>query len=85
MGSPIEWQEKSPIKKMAGVAKVLKVFQFAQDHGVAQVNIRCGRIDAEIHAQRLAGLHGMFQLGLEVGFRNDFSDAFFQIGELFVC
>src|SRR5258708_39421230 len=60
------------------------MFQLAQHDGVTEVNIRRGGIDTEIHAQRLAGLHGILELGLEVGLRNDFGDTFFQVGKLFV-
>jgi len=36
------------------VAEVLKVFQLSQHHRVAQMQIRSGGINAELHAQRHA-------------------------------
>ena len=66
------------------MAHVLEMLQLAQDNGVAQVNIGRGGIDAEIDAQRLAGLRGLLELGAQILFANDFRGAFAEIGELFV-
>ena len=46
-----------------GVPQVLKMLQFAQHHGVAEVKIRSRGIHAEIHAQRLPGFAGVFEFG----------------------
>src|SRR5947207_5848600 len=70
-------------QKNGGVAKVLKMLELAQNHGVAQVKIWGRGIHAQIGAQRLAGFQGVFEFGFEFGFGNDFSDAFFHVGELF--
>src|SRR5439155_5994416 len=69
-------------QKDRGVAHVLKMLQLAQDHGVAQMKIGGRGVHAEINAQGLAGFQGLFEFGLEFGFGNDFSDAFFEVGEL---
>ncbi len=70
-------------QKDGGVAKILKVFELAKDHGMAQMKIRRRGVHAEINAQGLAGFQGLFEFGFEFCFRDDFSDAFFQVGELF--
>ena len=49
-----------------GVAHVLEMFQLAQDHGVAEVNVGSGGIDAEIDAQRLASFHAIVRASREV-------------------
>ncbi len=64
------------------MAQVLKVFQLAQHDRVAQMNIRRGGIDAELHAQRLAGRDGFFELRLQLILANDFGDALREIGKL---
>ena len=69
-------------QKDRGVAHVLKMLQLAQDHGVAQMKIGGRGVHAEIDAQGLAGFQGLFEFGLEFGFGNDFSDGFFEVGEL---
>ena len=63
---------------------VLKMFQLAQHHRVAKMNIRRRRVHAQVHAQRFAGLHGICELLLQFFFRNDFRHTFPQIGELFL-
>ena len=66
-----------------GVALVLELLELAQHDGVAEVQIRRGGIDAEIDAQRFAGLRGLLELGLEFVFADDFGGAFAQVLELF--
>ena len=66
-----------------GMAQVLKMLDLAQDHGVAQVKIGGRGVHTEIDTQRFAGFQRVIELGFQLGFRNDFSDAFFQVGELF--
>ena len=70
-------------QKNSGVAQILKMLQLAKDHGVAKMKIGGRGIHAEIGAQRLAGFQRVIELGFQLGFRNDFSDAFFQVGKLF--
>src|SRR6267154_1753299 len=67
----------------SSVAKVLKVFELAEDYRVAEMNVRGRGVDAEIHTQRLPGFQRFFEFGFQFGFWNDFGDAFFQVGELF--
>ena len=66
-----------------GVAHVLKVFEFAEDDGVAEVQIGSGGIDAEIDAEGFAGFDGFGELCFQFFFANDFGAAFFEVGELF--
>ena len=42
-----------------GVAQILEMLHLAQQHGVAQVQIGRGGIEAGFHAQRAAGLRGL--------------------------
>ena len=44
---------------------VLEVAQLAQHHGVAEVDVRRGRVDAELHAQRTARGRGLLEPLLE--------------------
>ena len=43
-------------EKNDGVAKLLEVAQLAHQHGVAQVKVGRGRVEAGLDAQRRAGL-----------------------------
>jgi len=74
---------KIPNQENRGVAQILKLFQFAQHHRVAQVNIRRGRVHAEIHAQRLIFLKRIEQLVLQLLFTDDFRGAFGRERKLF--
>ena len=47
------------------VAQILKVLELAEEHGVAEVEVGRGRVEAGFHAQRLAGGTGLFQLGAQ--------------------
>ena len=71
-------------QKNRRVAQVLKMFQLAQHDGVAQVQVGRGRVHAQLHAQRLAGLARSFELRAQIFFANNFRRALAQIGELFV-
>ena len=64
------------------MAHILKLLQFSQHHGVAQMNIRRCGVHAQIHAQRFASLHGLLELGLQFFFADDFRHALFQVREL---
>ena len=51
---------------------------------MAQVQVRGGRIDTQLYAQRLAGFCRLFKLGLQVLLANYFRRAFAEIGERIV-
>ena len=74
---------ESADQKNRRVPQVLKMFQLAHHHGVAEMQIGRGGIDAEFHAQRLAGFQRVLQLGAKFILRNNFSHAFAQVSELF--
>ena len=74
---------KVPDKENGGVAHFLEVLQLADHHGVAQVNVRRRGIDAQLHAQGLAGLERLFQLRAQLRFGHDLRHALFQVRELF--
>ena len=67
-----------------GVAEVLKMFELAQEHGVAEMKIGRGGIEAGFDPQRFAGGERLLQLGAKLGLLHNFSRAFFDVGELFV-
>src|SRR5579863_1109182 len=46
------------------------------------MNIGGGGVDAEIDAEGRAGFEGVFEFRFQLGFGNDFGDAFFEVGEL---
>src|SRR5271154_4685879 len=48
------------------------------------MNIRRGRIHAQIHAQRLAGLRRLLELRLQIFLADNFRRALFQVGDLLV-
>src|SRR6266550_4523116 len=60
------------------------MFELSQNDGVAQVQVRRGRVHAQLDAQRLAGLGRRFELGAQIFFTNNFRRAFAQVGDLFV-
>ena len=66
------------------VAHILKMFQLAQHDGVSQMNIRRGRIHAEIRPQRFPRLRRLLELRAHLAFRNDFRRALFQVRQLLV-
>ncbi len=66
------------------VAQVLEMFHLAQQHGVAQVQIGRGGIEAGLHAQGTAGLGGALQAFPQILLANDFGEAFAEILHLFV-
>ena len=82
VGSPI-MPVKSPIRKDDCVAEVLKVLQLAQQHGVAEVEIGRGGIEAGFDPQRLAGGARLLQLGAKLGLFHDLSRAFLDVSQLF--
>ena len=66
------------------VPEILKVFQLAQQHGVAEMQIGRGRIEAGFHAQRLVRSQRFFELGAQFGLLHNLRRAFLDVGELFV-
>jgi len=66
------------------VPEILKVFELSQDHGVAKVQVRRGRIHAQLDAQRLAGFERAFELRAQIALADDFRRALFDVSELFV-
>ena len=78
VGSPIR-PVPSPMRKMTGVAQVLKVLHLAQQHGVAQVQIGRGGIEADFDAQRAAGGEAL----VEILLADDLDEALLEIRDLF--
>ena len=66
------------------MAQILKVLHLAQQHGVAQVQVGRGGVEAGLDAQRRAGLCGLDQALAQILFADDFRHAFLEICELFV-
>ena len=54
-----------------GVAEFLELAQLPQRDRVAEVNVEAGRVDAVLHAKRLAGRVAVFELLLEFVARLD--------------
>ena len=71
-------------QKNDGVAEVLKMFELAKKHGVAEMKVGRSGIESRLYAQRLAGGARFFELGAEFTLADDFRGAFFYVGELFV-
>ena len=67
-----------------GVAEVLEVLHLAQKHGVAQVKVGRGRIEAGLNAQRTVGLGGKHQPLAEIFFANNLRHALAEVSKLFV-
>ena len=80
VGSPII-AVVSPIRKITVMAQVLEVLHLAQQHGVAEMQVRRGGIEAGFHAQRLALLDEALP---QVLFADQFRQALLQIDDLFV-
>ena len=66
------------------VAEILKMFELADQNGVAQVDVRRGGIEARLHAQRLAGFLRALELGAQFFDANGLFRAFGEVRELFV-
>jgi len=63
-------------QKNCGVAHVLKLLELSENYGVAQMNIRSRRIDAQIHAQRLLLFRGLLEFRFQLVLANNFRHAF---------
>jgi hypothetical protein len=59
------------------VAQVLKGLQFSNNDSVAQMNIRCRRIEAQLDAKRLTRFRRPLKLGFQVLFPDQVDRAFF--------
>ena len=64
------------------VAHVLKVFQLAHEHGVAQVQVGRRRIEAGLHPHGLACCARLLQPLAQVALANDLRRALAQVGQL---
>jgi len=62
-------------QKLRVMTEILQLTQLVDDHGVTEMQIRRGRIHAELDFQRLATLAALFQFLDQFGFRNDFFGA----------
>src|SRR5208282_2808420 len=67
-----------------GVAEILKMFELAQQDGMAEVEVGSSRIEARLHPQRLAGSERAFELGAQFGFLDDLGRALLDVSQLFV-
>ena len=66
------------------MAHVLEVLELAHEHGVAEMQIGRGGIEAGLHAHGLAGLAGFLQALAQVALADDFRRALAQVGKLLV-
>jgi hypothetical protein len=83
-GGIADHRRKIADQENCSMAQVLKLFEFPQHHGVAQMDIRRRGVHAQIHAQRLARLRRFQQLRLQLFFADNFRDALFQDLQLFL-
>ena len=58
------------------MAHILKMFEFANQNGVAQMQIRRSGIEARFYLKWLAGLGGFLQALAQFLLANDFNGAF---------
>ena len=63
---------------------VLEVLELADEHGVAEMEVGRGGIEAGLDPHRLAGRQGLFDALAQVALADDLGGAFAQIGDLFV-
>ena len=66
------------------MAELLKVAQLAHQHGVAQVQVGRGGVEAGFHAQRAAGFAAVFQALAQVADADDLRRALLEQVHLFV-
>src|ERR1700733_14579418 len=66
------------------MGRILKLLEFAEHHGMAQVDVRRRGIHSEIYAQRLLLFNGLFELRLQLILSDDFGHALLQVRELFL-
>ena len=83
VGSPIRPGEVAD-QEDDRVAHVLKVLQLAHEHGVAQVQVGRGGIEAGLHAHGLAGGQRFLEPLAQVALANDLCRALAQVGELLI-
>ena len=66
------------------MAQILKMLHFAQQHGVAQMQVGSGRVETGFHTQGPAFFLRLDQPLAQVLFADQFRQAFLEINELFV-
>ena len=66
------------------VAELLEVAELAHQHGVAQVQVGRGGIEADLDAQRAAGFAAIFQALAQIADANDLCRALLEQVHLFV-
>jgi hypothetical protein len=66
------------------VSEILKMFEFAQQNRVAEMEVRRRRIKSSLHPQGFARCPRPLQLGTEFGLADDFRGALLDVGKLFV-
>ena len=66
------------------MAEILEVLHLANEHGVPQVQIGRGRIEADLHDERRPARREPLELGLQLARTNDVDTAFGEIRELLV-
>ena len=71
-------------QKDDGVAEVLKVFELAQEHRVAEMQVGRGGIKSGLDPKWLARGASFLQLGAEFALANNFRRAFLDVSQLFV-
>ena len=64
--------------------KLLKVPQLAQQHRVAQVQVRRRRVKASLHPQRTAGLAALFKALTQIGDANNLRRALLEQIQLLI-
>ena len=61
------------------MAQILKMLHLAQQHGMAQMQIGSGGIEACLDAQRPAGLGVLLRARVQILFADDLGEALFQV------
>ena len=72
------------MRKMTVMAELLKVAQLAHQHGVAQVQVGRGGVEAGFDAQRAAGFAAVFKALAEVADADNLRRALLEQVHLFV-
>ena len=66
------------------MAQVLEVLHLAEQHGVAQVQVRRGGVETGFDAQFAACFGGLYEAFAQILFADNLRHAFAQVGQLFV-
>jgi hypothetical protein len=67
------------------VTEILEVLHLPEEHGVTEMQIGRGGVEADLHDQRLTGLLRSFELRAQFFPADDVDASFGEIAELFVC